>query len=70
MSQISFDYRQVVENTCDFSECKLASKKIVAHVLPINGKTPEGTPAIEAMAAGSFLVSYYYTRPGMNKIGN
>lgn len=40
----------------------------VVHGLPINGKH-NGRPAIEALAGGSFLASYWYARPGSNKIG-
>ena len=40
----------------------------VVHGLPINGKH-NGRPAIEALAGGSFLASYWYARPGFNKIG-
>tara|TARA_R100000315_G_scaffold22448_1_gene8287 strand:- start:2689 stop:3591 length:903 start_codon:yes stop_codon:yes gene_type:complete len=45
------------------------SKKNVIHGLPING-TFEGKPAIDALAGGSFLASYWYARPGSNKLGN
>ena len=40
----------------------------VVHGLPINGKHND-RPAIEALAGGSFLASYWYARPGSNKIG-
>jgi hypothetical protein len=42
--------------------------KNVVHGLPING-TVNGKPAIDALAGGSFLASYFYARPGNNKLG-
>ena len=42
--------------------------KNVVHGLPING-THNEAPAIEALAGGSFLASYFYSRPGFNKLG-
>jgi|TARA_Y100000296_G_scaffold67829_1_gene80735 hypothetical protein len=42
--------------------------KNVVHGLPING-THDDKPAIEALASGSFLASYFYARPGQNKLG-
>jgi hypothetical protein len=40
--------------------------KNVVHGLPING-THNEAPAIEALAGGSFLASYFYTRLGTTK---
>ncbi len=42
--------------------------KNVVHGLPINGLV-NGAPAIDALAGGSFLASYWYARPGNNKLG-
>ena len=41
----------------------------VVHGLPING-TYKNRPAIEALTGGSFLASYWYARPGNNKLGD
>ena len=43
--------------------------KNVVHGLPLNGLV-DGKPAIDALAGGSFLCSYWYARPGQNKLGN
>jgi hypothetical protein len=52
----------------DIDETIEGSEKNVVHGLPINGEH-DGKPAIEALAGGSFLASYFYTRPGFNKLG-
>lgn len=44
-------------------------EKQVVHGLPING-THNGQAAIDALAGGSFLASYWYARPGSNKLGS
>ena len=43
------------------------SDKMIVHGLPINGDN-NGAPAIEALAGGSFLASYWYTRPGRDHL--
>lgn len=45
--------------------------KRVVHGLPISGTNPEtGKPAIDSLAGGSFLATYFYTRPGQKKISD
>lgn len=45
--------------------------KRVVHGLPISGIDPEtGKPAIDSLSGGSFLATYYYTRPGQKKISD